>query len=71
MNQAILFNDDHCFLQDQQMWRFTGLIAGNLITIYIKSDYKVLNLEMKFNFEELVEDYLEDGEPNNNSEIWL
>ncbi|KGJ88239.1 hypothetical protein [Thalassotalea sp. ND16A] len=71
MNQAILFNDDHLFLQDQQMWRFTGLIAGDRITIYIKANNNVLTLAMKLNFEELVEDYLEDEEPNSHNEIWL
>lgn len=71
MNQAILFNDDHTYLTKKQCWRFTGLMSGSLVVIFITTPYVELSQELKFTWEELVEEYLEEQEPNNQNEIWL
>ncbi len=75
MNQAILFNDDLTFNKGKQAWTFSGLIAGNKIYItIISSKYKEndeISSNTVFDWEEAVEDWLEDNEPNENHEIQL
>ncbi len=71
MNQSILFNDDHVFIKDKGVWQFSGLLGGDLITIYIAFENNSIDQQQKFIWEELVEDFLEEGEPNSNNEIWL
>ncbi len=67
MNQAILFNDDLIFDEQQDAWRFTALLSGQLITIYFHSiQLKVLgeiDSCTKFDLEEVVELWLEKNEP--------
>ncbi|MFD2165831.1 hypothetical protein ACFSJY_06090 [Thalassotalea euphylliae] len=70
MNQSILFNDDLAFDQDKDAWRFTGLMAGQLITIYFHSP-KLKHLASidqctKYDLEEVVELWLEKNEPEDN-----
>ena len=67
MNQAILFNDDLHFDKQQDAWRFTVLLSGQLITIYfhsmeLKSLGEIDNCT-KFDLEEIVELWLEKNEP--------
>jgi hypothetical protein len=75
MNQAILFNDDLTFNKDQQMWSFSGLISGNKVTIFIitsaYSENSVIDNSTTFDWEEAVETWLEDNEPNERDEIHL
>lgn len=71
MNQAILFNDDHVYNQEKQSWVFTGLYSGQLLTIYIKSEQTDISQSDKFEWEEIVEDWLEDNEPDQTSSIFL
>ena len=71
MNQAILFNDDHTYLAVKNRWRFTGLMSGNLISIYIAHPKSSITQEDKFVWEEDVEEWLADNEPDDNNEIWL
>ena len=67
MNQAILFNDDLTFDEQQDAWRFTALLSGQRITIYFHSmQLKVLgeiDSCTKFDLEEIVELWLETNEP--------
>ncbi len=69
MNQAILFNDDLIFDEQQDAWRFTALLSGQLITIYFHSMQLKLLGEIdsctKFDLEEVVELWLEKNEPEN------
>ncbi len=69
MNQAILFNDDLAFDQQQDAWRFTALLSGQRITIYIHSlELKLLGKIdscTKYDLEEIVELWLEKNEPEN------
>lgn len=72
MNQQILFNDDIAFDNKQQVWVFTGLLAGERITITIESvDPLELNDALRFDFESQVEEWLEDNEPPINGKIEL
>jgi hypothetical protein len=71
VNQAILFNDDHSYIADIKTWKFTGLMSGVLITIHIKHAAAEINQQQKFIWEDLVEDWLEDNEPDEDAEIWL
>ena len=72
MNQQILFNDDMVFDREQQAWVFTGLLSGERITIIIEVEEPLpLNEELRFDFEYLVEEWLEDNEPSMNGEIHL
>lgn len=67
MNQAILFNDDLIFDEQQDAWRFTALLSGQLITIYFHSMQLKLLGEIdnctQFDLEEIVELWLEKNEP--------
>jgi len=67
MNQALLFNDDLVFDKQQDAWRFTALLSGQLITIYFHSMQLKLLGEIdnctKFDLEEIVEIWLEKNEP--------
>jgi len=67
LNQAILFNDDLIFDEQQDAWCFTALLSGQLITIYFHSMQLKLLGEIdsctKFDLEEIVELWLEKNEP--------
>ena len=67
MNQAILFNDDLVFDEQQDAWCFTALLSGQLITIYFHSMQLKLIGQIdsctKFDLEEVVELWLEKNEP--------
>jgi len=69
MNQAILFNDDLAFDQQQGAWCFTALLSGQRITIYFHSvELKLLGKIdscTKYDLEEIVELWLEKNEPEN------
>lgn len=67
MNQAILFNDDYIFDELKSAWCFTGLLSGQLITIYLYSEQLKARTNIdnvtKFDLEESVELWLESNEP--------
>ena len=71
MNQALLFNDDVEFDQEQDAWRFTALLSGQRITIYFHSIQLKLLDEIdgciKYDLEEIVELWLEKNEPEGDS----
>ena len=71
MNQSILLNDDYQYDNSKASWKFTGLLAGQLITIYINSESTTLSSDIKFTFEDMVEEYLIDNEPDEDNHIWL
>lgn len=67
MNQAVLFNDDLEFNQQYDAWRFTALLSGQRITIYLHS-MQLKRLDkidscIKYDLEEIVELWLEKNEP--------
>jgi hypothetical protein len=72
MNQQILFNDDITFDDHSLEYMFTGLFSGERVTIRIKTENQLpLNDSLKFDFECLVEEWLEENEPLMNGEITL
>ncbi|NMP17868.1 hypothetical protein [Thalassotalea sp. Y01] len=71
MNQAILFNDDFQYIDAQNCWCFTGMLSGARITIYIQAPKRDITDALKFELEELIEDYLEDEEPDEDNIIRL
>jgi len=64
MNQSILFNDDLTYDHTQKLWRFSGLVSGQNITIEIISDVLPDNMSTsdKLDWELSVEDWLTDNE---------
>ncbi|MBA6231473.1 MULTISPECIES: hypothetical protein [unclassified Colwellia] len=70
MNQQIIFNDDISFDDSEKGWVFTGLLSGERISILIKcKKHDELTDELKFNLEEIIEEWLEDNEPLSGSRI--
>jgi len=71
MNQSFIINDDYQFDKQSGCWCCTAMLAGNRITIFIKSDIneKQLTQNVKFDWECIVEDWLEENEPNTKNEI--
>ena len=69
MNQALIFNDDIGFDQQQDAWRFTALLSGQRITIYFHSmqlkRLSKIDSCTKYDLEEIVELWLEKNEPEN------
>ena len=74
MNQSILFNDDLTFDQQLNAWKVTGLMVGELLTIYVhlpKLRHKVsLDSSIKYDLEEIIEAWLQNNEPES-SEIHI
>ena len=66
MNQSILFNDDLTFDEEQDAWRLTGLVSGQLITIYYHSPQLKHQVSIdqctKYDLEEVAELWLEKNE---------
>ena len=71
MNQALLFNDDLVFDQQQDAWRLTALLSGQRITIYFHSiqlkRLDAIDRCTKYDLEEIAELWLEKNEPEGNS----
>ncbi|MCP4985919.1 MAG: hypothetical protein GY928_07585 [Colwellia sp.] len=71
MNQAILFNDDLCFDQEQDAWCFTALLSGQTVTVFFHSmqlkQLSEIDSCTKFDLEEIVELWLEKNEPEGSS----
>ena len=68
MNQSILFNDDFHYSQSYRKWCFTGLMSGEPILIVINSsltEHDTFTIDLKLDYELLVEDWLENNEPEN------
>lgn len=66
MNQAILFNDDFYYSSEYKNWVFTGMVSGEKVTIVICSTWNesyVPTQADKLDIEMIVEDWLEDNEP--------
>ena len=70
MNQSILFNDDLVFDKSKGVWRFSGLLAGQLVTIFIYSvelsRLSTIDNCTKYDLEEVTELWLEKNDPDNN-----
>jgi len=66
MNQSILFNDDHHYDTSKQQWIFTGSLSGEQVTVVVESilhQHSKVTDTIKFDWEILVEDWLEHNEP--------
>ena len=70
MNQKILFNDDITFNKARSAWYFTGMVSGQIITIYFHSKRlnKLQEIEAttQFDLEESVELWLAENELEGN-----
>jgi len=73
MNQAVLFNDDLTFDEQQDAWRLTALTSGQSIIIYFhaiqleqRRKLKEIDSSTKFDLEEIAELWLEKNEPEGN-----
>jgi hypothetical protein len=72
MNQQIIFNDDMTFDHEKGQCCFTGLIAGERVTIIVEAiDSVELTDALKFDLECQVEEWLEENEPPMNRKIEL
>ena len=70
MNQSILFNDDLAFNTDKACWHMSGMVAGQLVTIYFHS-YSLSKLDeisncTRYDLEEIAEMWFEDNELESN-----
>ncbi|REL33893.1 hypothetical protein [Thalassotalea euphylliae] len=70
MNQSILFNDDLAFNADKGCWQMSGMVAGQLVTIYFHS-YSLSKLDeishcTRYDLEEIAEMWFEDNELESN-----
>ena len=70
MNQSILFNDDLIFDITQQCWKFTAMVAGQLVTIYFHSlslsRLTEIDTCTKYDLEEVAELWFEDNDLEGN-----
>ncbi len=72
MNQQILFNDDIYIDYRKQVCTFSGLLGGERISINVIMKEQVeLNDDLRFNIENLVEEWLEENEPPLDGKIEL
>lgn len=73
MNQAFIINDDYLFDKSKGIWCCTAMLSGNKITIYIQSNVaeKELSQDIKFDWECVLEEWLELNEPDNNDQILI
>jgi hypothetical protein len=66
MNQKILFNDDITFNKARSAWYFTGIVSGQIITIYFHSKrlnkLQAIEATTQFDLEESVELWLAENE---------
>lgn len=69
MNQSILFNDDLAFDEKANAWKMTGLMSGELLSIYFHSPNLKHTVSIdsctKYDLEEVTELWLEKNEPEN------
>jgi hypothetical protein len=74
MNQAVIINDDYEFNHDKNYWQCTAMLSGEKITITINSSvsHDELTQDIKFDWEYIIEEWLEENEPSNNTvEIFI
>jgi hypothetical protein len=66
MNQALLFNDDLTFNNQENTWCLTAQLSGQVITVYFHSlalkKLTVIDNSTKFDLEDSVELWLEKHE---------
>lgn len=70
MNQSILFNDDLSFDKEEDAWRISAQISGQLITIVFHSfelkQLTVIDTCTQYDLEEIAELWLENNEIDGN-----
>jgi hypothetical protein len=66
MNQKIIFNDDITFNKARSAWYFTGIVSGQIITIYFHSKrlnkLQAIEATTQFDLEESVELWLAEND---------
>jgi hypothetical protein len=74
MNQALILNDDLSFDNKLQAWRVSGMLSGQLIHFYISQDKLApaieINQTIKFDIEQMIEDWLDDNEIDETN-VWV
>ena len=75
MNQSLLLNDDLVFIDTLSVWALTGFADGQSIRVLIREcnlpkDTKVTS-GLMFDIEDCLAQYLEEGECDEQGEIWL
>ena len=67
MNQSIIFNNDLSFEETLKVWQMTGLISGQLVTVYFHSmelaQLSQIDNCTQYDLEEVTELWLEKNEP--------
>lgn len=70
MNQSIIFNDDLTFSEKHSAWSLSGIISGEVVTIYFHTlsldRYTRIDSCTKYDLEEVAELWLENNEPEGN-----
>jgi hypothetical protein len=71
MNQSVIINDDYVYDKKLGAWKCTAVFSGNLITVFLYSKVgeNELDQSTKFDWEYIIEDWLEDNEPDDNNQI--
>lgn len=69
MNQSIIFNNDLKFDNELAVWHMSGLISGQLVTVYFHSmelaQLTQIDNCTQYDLEEVTELWLEKHEPEN------
>lgn len=73
MNQSLIINDDYIYNKDKLCWSCSAMLSGNLISIYIVSKVAEdeLDQSIKFDWECIIEEWLEENEPDINNNITI
>ena len=75
MNQSVLFNDDIHFNEGYNAWSFTGFLNGERIVVIISSETLTkeaqISDDVRFDWEEAVENWLNDDEPDEKGLIYI
>jgi hypothetical protein len=75
VNQSILLNDDLTFDANKKIWRLTGQVNGEMVTVIIAEHYlpatSIITSSLIFDIEDQVERWLTINDADNNQEILL
>ncbi|AWB66358.1 hypothetical protein C2869_07915 [Saccharobesus litoralis] len=72
MNQAFILNDDLTLNQETGVWQVTGMLSGQTLTfniaqeLLLETDPEIDKAMLQFDIEALIEDWLDENEPNSN-----
>lgn len=71
MNQSFIINDDYSFDKNSIRWICSAMLAGSKVTICIESNVSEneLTQDIKFDWECIIEEWLDENEPDINDRI--